>query len=351
MKEHILTEFQEKHTSYKLFCDRAMNLIGDLLRQKGLLIHNLTGRVKADKSLSKKIDKKIDKYSSINDITDLVGIRIITHLESEVDIVEKLIREEFKIDEENSIDKRELNYDQFGYRSLHLVISLSDERACLTEYAAYKNLKCEIQIRSILQHAWAEIEHDLGYKGKTQIPNQYKRNFNRLSALLEIADKEFDRLKKELSAYENEVADLIISEPQNVGIDKASLSKFNLENEIFIEAREFLAEKLKWTYTKSDGILDDMISRFSYFKMKTIKDINDSLIENKDLFFKFLDVFTEDFNYPQISIDIIIYYFQHFLAAKSENESYIDGYLHYDHHINGVPKEFIETLQKAKNNK
>ncbi len=349
MKEQILKEFLEKQKNYDLFCNRIVNLIGDLLRQNDLIVHNLSGRVKENQSLARKIEKKIDKYSSINDITDIVGIRIITHLESEVDIVEKLIRDEFKIDEENSIDKRELNNDQFGYRSLHLVISLNDLRDNLTEYSAYKNLKCEIQIRSILQHAWAEIEHDLGYKGKIQIPDQYKRNFNRLSALLETADKEFDRLKKELSNYENKVSHLIISEPQNVGIDKASLEKFNLENKILIEAREFLADKIKWVYTSSNGRIDDMILRFSYFKMKSIKDISDSLIENKDLFFKFLDVFSNDFYYSEISIDIVLYYFQHFLAAKSESVNYIKGYLNFMNNIiDGEPNELIELIQKAK---
>ncbi|MDH5032747.1 GTP pyrophosphokinase [Chryseobacterium cucumeris] len=350
MKEIILKEFKEKHTKYTLFCSKLISLIGDLLHQKELIIHNMSGRVKENQSLAKKIDKKIDKYTSINDITDIIGIRIITHLENEVDIVEKLIRDEFKIDEENSIDKRELSNDQFGYRSLHLVISLNNTRDGLAEYSSYKNLKCEIQIRSILQHAWAEIEHDLGYKGKIQIPDQYKRNFNRLSALLEIADKEFVRLKKELSNYESEVSDLIISEPQNVGINKASLEKFNLENEILIEARDFLSNKMQWKYIESDGGSDSIISRFNYFRMKTIKDINDSLTENKDLFFKFLNVFTEGFNYSEISINIIIYYFQHFLAAISENEDYIEGYLNYYYTIGGEPEEFIQKIQKAKNN-
>ncbi|MCS3532189.1 GTP pyrophosphokinase family protein [Chryseobacterium sp. JUb7] len=349
MKEQILQEFLEKQKNYDLFCDRIINLIGDLLRQKEMLVHNLSGRVKENQSLARKIEKKIDKYSSINDITDIVGVRIITHLESDVDLVEKLIRDEFKIDEGNSIDKRELNNDQFGYRSLHLVISLNNSRDSLTEYSAYKDLKCEIQIRSILQHAWAEIEHDLGYKGKIEIPDQYKRNFNRLSALLETADKEFDRLKKELSTYEYDVSDMIISEPQNVGIDKASLGKFNLENEILKEARNFLSNKMKWDYVElNNGADEGIISRFSYFKMKTIKDISDSLTANKELFFKFIDVFTDDFFYPEISIDVILYYFQHFLASLSENEDYIEGYLTYDYNINGEPKEFIEKLQKAK---
>ena len=66
--------------------------------------------------------------------------------------------------------------------------SLTPERAALAEYEAFKDMKCEIQVRSILQNAWAEIEHDLGYKTKEAIPVQSQRRFARLAGLLELAD-------------------------------------------------------------------------------------------------------------------------------------------------------------------
>ena len=79
--------------------------------------------------------------------------------------------------------------------SMHYVVSIHQNRLKFTEYKSYTNLKIEIQIRSILQHGWAEIEHDLGYKGAKGIPDEFKRDFNRISALLETADNEFDRLR------------------------------------------------------------------------------------------------------------------------------------------------------------
>ena len=348
MKEDILNEFQKNLTNYEFFRQKVLSLISDLLYQEKLVVHNLSGRVKDFDSLSNKIDKKIDKYSLLKDITDIVGIRIISHLESDVDIIEKLIRKEFIMDEENSVDKRELNYDQFGYRSLHLVVSINDTRADLPEYSVCKEIKCEIQIRSILQHAWAEIEHDLGYKGKSQIPDQYKRDFNRLSALLETADKEFDRLKNDLSLYENSVSNLIISEPQNVGINKASLQKFIVEDNTLKEIKDYLANKMHWIYLDSTEGIDELISTFSYFKIKSIKDLKDSLIENKNIFLKFVDIFTNGFNYSEISQAIVIYYFQHFLAAKSENESFIEGYLNFESNIDALPEDFIKIYKQAK---
>ena len=65
------------------------------------------------------------------------------------------------------------------------------ERMVLRENKAFEGLKCEIQIRSVLQHAWAEIEHDLGYKSELTIPKEVRRSFSRLAGLLELGDKEF----------------------------------------------------------------------------------------------------------------------------------------------------------------
>jgi ppGpp synthetase/RelA/SpoT-type nucleotidyltranferase len=178
MKEKILRDFKERKGILDSYLERIVSLIDILIKQNNLKVHQIIGRTKDLENLSKKIDRKQDKYSSIDEITDIVGVRIITYLESDVNNLYDLITKEFTIDTQNSIDKRILADNQFGYRSLHVVVSLNSERCKLTEYKKFENLKCEIQIRSILQHAWAEIEHDLGYKSKSSIPQQYKRNFN-----------------------------------------------------------------------------------------------------------------------------------------------------------------------------
>ncbi|RYX80349.1 (p)ppGpp synthetase, partial [bacterium] len=202
MKESILEDYKKNKKTYHAYRERIINLLNDLLSAEQIVVHQLVGRTKSLESLSKKIDDKNGKYKSVDEITDIIGIRIITYLESNIDPVAELIEKEFIKDAANSIDKRKLQADQFGYKSLHIVVSLDDDRIKLKEYKRYKDLKCEIQIRSILQHAWAEIEYDLGYKGEISVPEQYKRSFNRLSAQLETADIEFDRLKTELANYE-----------------------------------------------------------------------------------------------------------------------------------------------------
>ncbi|WP_242785636.1 GTP pyrophosphokinase [Bacillus cereus] len=128
--------------------------------------------------MAAKVEKGGNKYSTLNDITDISGIRVITYFSDDVDKVASMIQNEFEIDETNSVDKRTLlDPDRFGYLSLHYVIKLNTLRTSLVEYQRFKDLKAEVQIRSILQHAWAEIEHDLGYKSKNSIPRVVKRDF------------------------------------------------------------------------------------------------------------------------------------------------------------------------------
>jgi putative GTP pyrophosphokinase len=129
MKERILQEFLTNKYQLDSFKDKVVTLLHDLLHQATVAIHQMDSRTKGFDSLSKKIDKKQGKYESLHDITDLVGIRIITYLESDVDKIAELIENEFILDQKNSIDKRLLKSDQFGYKSLHIVVSLSKNRS------------------------------------------------------------------------------------------------------------------------------------------------------------------------------------------------------------------------------
>ena len=144
---------------------RMETLLRQLLREREIPVHSISSRLKSRGSLAKKVERKGTSYSDLSDVTDLAGLRIVTYFSDQVDEIAGLIESEFQLDHHNSIDKRaDLDPDRFGYLSLHYVVSLSPSRAALTEYRALAGLKAEIQIRSILQHAWAEIEHDLGYK-------------------------------------------------------------------------------------------------------------------------------------------------------------------------------------------
>jgi hypothetical protein len=165
----------------------------------------------------------------LDQVTDLAGVRVITYFPSDVDKIVPLIENEFKIDRPNSIDKRKTAEPSvFGYASVHLVVGFSPTRLKLAEYKQFKGLKCEIQVRTILQHAWAEIEHDIVYKSNEDIPFELRRKFASLAGLLEVADREFETLRLDEIKLRNEIQQTVQNKNLAISIDLESLT-FYLE--------------------------------------------------------------------------------------------------------------------------
>lgn len=258
----ILKEYDDSKILLENLDRTLLNLINSLLEQKNIRVHQVQTRVKDRDSLKNKIIRKNDKYESLSDITDIVGVRIITYFDDEVDQIATMIEEEFFIDQDNSVDKREVDNDKFGYRSLHYVANLKKDRINLLEYSSYGEQKFEFQIRTILQHSWAEIEHDLGYKGEFEIPSTAKRTFYRVAALLEQADIEFVKLKSTIAEYETSLSQDIKTNPSQIEINKASLTSFMSQNDnvIIFEDDVFVGEC-------NLVIIDFDIERFAHDKL------------------------------------------------------------------------------------
>jgi putative GTP pyrophosphokinase len=156
-------EYVEEKPRYEAYTKKIEELIKALLEESNTQVHSVTSRTKEIDRFTEKVKREGKEYEEFSDVTDLSGVRIICYFADQVDIVAKLIEDNFWVHLESSIDKRKiLDPDRFGYLSLHYVVELSKYRANLPEYERFKNLLCEVQMRSILQHAWAEIEHDLG---------------------------------------------------------------------------------------------------------------------------------------------------------------------------------------------
>ena len=175
--------------------------------------------------MRKKVAKQTSgKYHALAEVTDLCGARIITYFEDQVDEISALVENEFEIDRVNSIDKRQSGDSyRFGYVSVHYIANLKNPRAELPEYRRFRNIRFELQIRSILQHAWAEIEHDLQYKSQLAVPRELRRRFARLAGLLEVADAEFKGIRDSISSYQRHVAVAVASSPKEVSVDRDSL--------------------------------------------------------------------------------------------------------------------------------
>lgn len=186
------------------------------------------------KDVSSACDKQTKKrYSSPEvQMTDLVGLRVIVYLESDVERVELALRDSFEIDNENSVDKRKTLVDRVGYRSVHLVCCLGKDRSAVPEYREICNMPFEIQIRTALEHTWAEIEHKQNYKGDKALPDELQRRLMILSGTLELVDKEFDNIVQEAAKY---VQSLSNSEESTLGDSVSATSARALVGEMASE--------------------------------------------------------------------------------------------------------------------
>jgi putative GTP pyrophosphokinase len=171
-----------KHNYEKL----GVNLVQALelfLKERDINVLSINYRVKDDLSFVEKIDRK--HYANpFDEIEDICGIRIICYYQSDVEKISEVLRQEFMVIE-NQDKETLLKADQFGYRSTHFIVKIKKEWNKAPNYRGLENLKAEIQIRTVLMHAWAEIEHKLVYKNANQVPSQFRRKLSRISAKLE----------------------------------------------------------------------------------------------------------------------------------------------------------------------
>ncbi len=272
----------EQMGTYRLLSEKTQELLSSILSSNGIVSHSITNREKDPEKLREKITIETKDYDNpLNQITDLAGVRIITYFPSDMDKIVPLIEKEFKVDPKHSVDKR-FSSDPaiFGYASVHLVAQFIPERLKLPEYALFKGMKCEIQVRTILQHAWAEIEHDLGFKTQNAVPRQIRRHFSRLAGLLELADDEFIRIRNELSDYETNIAQMIANSPNKVRLDQSSLLVY-LKSSQLVHKVNGEIERATHTILDKPHFLQDTLRRLRYLGFKTIADINTALTTHK----------------------------------------------------------------------
>lgn len=320
----IIEDYDHECEGYSALADRIEQLIGELLSAKKLRVHSVTTRVKAKDSLRNKLIAEPGKYSGLKQVTDVCGARIITYFEDEVDKIAALIENEFLVDPDNSIDKRQtLDVDRFGYASVHYVVRLHPRRANLSEYERFTEMPFEVQIRSILQHAWAEIEHDLQYKSKESVPRELRRRFARLAGLLEIADVEFRGIRDGLEDYRNRIIEELKRQPEIVLIDRESLTLFVRQSAIVSEVDQVVAGVMELPLTRDVTNPDLLASMLPAVGLGAIVSVEECLQHTKSDVVSFAAEFSrrKRFDSPATSVGqgISLLYLAYFLMTSRES--------------------------------
>lgn len=196
--------YRAVQSRYEDLAQTVKELLRQCLSIAGIRVHSIEARAKRVDSFNRKAilpletDPAKPKYQDpLTEITDLAGVRIITFFPRSVDQAERIIASEFEVLERSDKAAALLEQERFGYRSIHYLVKLSAKRRSLPEYARFADMVFEIQVRTLLQHAWAEIEHDIQYKSVETIPQAVRRRFMSLAGMLEIADREFQAIQDE----------------------------------------------------------------------------------------------------------------------------------------------------------
>lgn len=204
MKNNDITEkLSEVFPKYENLGKNLVQALKLLLDKNNIKYVSVYYRVKELASFLEKIERK-EYENPLSEIEDICGVRIICYYQSDIQKISKIIFKEFEIIESDDKEGK-LKSDQFGYRSLHFIASIKEAWSKVPNYSDLVGLKAEIQVRTILMHAWAEIEHNLAYKSEAHIPQKFKRKLSRISAKLEEADEQFEELKNESTNLQEEI--------------------------------------------------------------------------------------------------------------------------------------------------
>ena len=200
--EDLKKEYDEKASLYNSLCEELSKQIEELLREGSVaLAVPLEARVKTLGSILDKCERTGLEPEDLSAIGDIAGLRVVVLFRRDSDKAREIIRENFEVlREEDTADR--LAEDQFGYGSIHFEVTPNEEWLKLPTLRKLEGLTAEIQLRTGSQHIWAASSHVLQYKKEIHVPAPIRRAINRVAALLETVDLEFERVLAEREAYE-----------------------------------------------------------------------------------------------------------------------------------------------------
>jgi ppGpp synthetase/RelA/SpoT-type nucleotidyltranferase len=203
-----------------------------ILDEAGINYLSVTGRTKTIASFAAKAARQVNGVrlyaDPLRDITDQIGVRVVTYVVSDVAVVADLMADQVIVKDDRDMGQETASQGRFGYASRHLLIALDPARESQPAFRQLRGRVAAVQVRTVLQHAWAEFEHDIRYKGT--VPDEHAREFDRrftlAAGLLELADREFSIIRDRLRIAPAERSELDGTEDEDPRIDPRELAAF-----------------------------------------------------------------------------------------------------------------------------
>jgi predicted RNase H-like nuclease/ppGpp synthetase/RelA/SpoT-type nucleotidyltranferase len=184
-------QYAARHPELVTAATEAVALIGTILDEAGINYLTIDGRAKGIASFAEKATRTEDDVplylDPLTDIGDQLGVRVITYVRDDVEAVAALLGEQLPVLDDRDFGELTASQGRFGYASRHLQVEIGGRMV-------------QVQLRTVLQHAWAEFEHDIRYKGTVppEHASEFDRRFTLAAGLLELADQEFSEIRDRL---------------------------------------------------------------------------------------------------------------------------------------------------------
>lgn len=198
--------YAAEHADLSLAGEQAVALVTSILDEAGINYLSVTGRTKSVASFAEKAGRVRDGEpmypEPLTDITDQLGVRVITYVQDDVETVAGLLADQVVVHDDRDMGQQTADEGRWGYASRHLLVALDAARESQAAYAGLRGRVAQVQVRTVVQHAWAEFEHDIRYKGSVpaEHASEFDRRFTLAAGLLELADREFSSIRERLRA-------------------------------------------------------------------------------------------------------------------------------------------------------
>ncbi|MBF0369671.1 MAG: hypothetical protein HQL52_09470 [Magnetococcales bacterium] len=197
--QRILLEYDREKELYADFLTMNLRLFKEFIKENAVVVYSIEGFLMDREALRNWLETTTTPVQSLKDIEDLVTIRVLTHFEDEVVRVSDILKSAFSVVRDVFGEGKIQEPKRFGYHSHYYLTRMMDARLELIEYRRFRACQVMFQIRSLLQHTWLSIQKRLDFPNETALPQELRRPAARIVGLFELADRQLNTLKQEVT--------------------------------------------------------------------------------------------------------------------------------------------------------